>query len=285
MPLRVAAAVTLIFGGTVAAPAGSEVDFRGLRGAAAQTLPIANAQAPGAAANSPGNFDFYVFSLSWSPSFCETPAAERARGQCETGANLGFVVHGLWPQYARGFPSDCSPAGRVPSRIALEGARDLYPSLGLARHEWAKHGTCSGKSPTDYFADVRRARDTVARTRGAASTAYRARTRKSRPNGKGDRQDSRCRSRRQSRRRRRILFANRRTARPAGPAALSRFSCDRAGLAAAPGSHAALRTASARFCQPQGQSRRRTASKTLSHGWIIRHSGPLFRRPSGAVLC
>ena len=159
--LCIVAALAPILGGALDAHVGPHAAFSG-PSAAADMLAIEIAQAPGAAANTPGSFDFYVFSLSWSPSFCETPAAERARGQCETGANLGFVVHGLWPQYARGFPSDCSPAGRVPSRIALEGARDLYPSEGLARHEWAKHGTCSGKSPTDYFADVRRARDTVA---------------------------------------------------------------------------------------------------------------------------
>ncbi len=161
LPAAAAAAVPVLCFG-LAAPAGPQAAISGLPRAASEVLSFEKAQAPGAAANSPGNFDFYVFALSWSPSFCETPAAARARGQCETGAHLGFVVHGLWPQYAHGFPSDCSPAGRVPSRIALEGARDLYPSEGLARHEWAKHGTCSGKSPTDYFADVRRARDSVA---------------------------------------------------------------------------------------------------------------------------
>jgi ribonuclease T2 len=159
--LCIAAAIALIIGLAFDADAGPLAALSGLS-AAAEMLAVEKVQVPGAGRNTPGNFDFYVFSLSWSPSFCETPAAERARGQCETGANLGFVVHGLWPQYARGFPLDCSPAGRVPSRVALEGARDLYPSEGLARHEWAKHGTCSGKSPTDYFADVRRARDTVA---------------------------------------------------------------------------------------------------------------------------
>ncbi len=114
-----------------------------------------------AESNTPGEFDFYVLSLSWSSSFCETAAAARAHGQCDAGANQGFVVHGLWPQYEHGFPSECSPAARFPSRIALQSAQGLYPDEGLARHEWLKHGTCSGKSPTDYFADVRRARDSL----------------------------------------------------------------------------------------------------------------------------
>ena len=109
----------------------------------------------------PGDFDFYVLSLSWSSAFCETAAGARAGGQCDPGANLGFVVHGLWPQYEHGYPSDCGPAARFPSRIALDATQGLYPSVGLARYEWRKHGTCSGKSPTDYYADVRRARDSI----------------------------------------------------------------------------------------------------------------------------
>lgn len=111
----------------------------------------------------PGEFDFYVLALSWSPGFCELEGDGRGRDreQCAPGARLGFVVHGLWPQNERGFPSDCGPAGRTPSRIAMEQAAGLFPSEGLARHEWRKHGTCSGSSPSDYFADVRRARDKV----------------------------------------------------------------------------------------------------------------------------
>lgn len=125
-------------------------------------LPL-RVQALRGTASRPGDFDFYVLSLSWSSGFCETPAGERARGQCDAGANLGFVVHGLWPQYEHGYPSDCGPAARFPSRLALQGTQGLYPNEGLARHEWQKHGTCSGKSPTDYFADVRRARNLIVR--------------------------------------------------------------------------------------------------------------------------
>lgn len=109
-----------------------------------------------------GSFDFYVLALSWSPGFCDTGGAGKAHGQCADGAKLGFVVHGLWPQNTHGFPSDCDGgATRFPSRAALDRVRDLYPSEGLARYEWRKHGTCTGLSPSDYFDQVRRAREAV----------------------------------------------------------------------------------------------------------------------------
>lgn len=106
-----------------------------------------------------GDFDFYVLALSWSSGFCATGGAEKGKSQCDRGAGLGFVVHGLWPQYERGYPSDCG--GGPVSSVALEQARGLFPDIGLARYEWRKHGTCSGKSPADYFGDVRRARDMI----------------------------------------------------------------------------------------------------------------------------
>ncbi len=109
----------------------------------------------------PGRFDFYVLALSWSSGFCATNESARMRPQCSPGAGLGFVVHGLWPQNEHGFPSDCGGAGRSPSRAALDTTRGVYPDEGLARYEWRKHGTCVGKSPTDYFADVRAARDAI----------------------------------------------------------------------------------------------------------------------------
>src|SRR5579883_2363004 len=129
----------------------------GCESAASPIAPL-KSQAPGQAGGTPGNFDFYVLALSWSPSFCEAADPERAGAQCEPGAGLGFVVHGLWPQDEYGFPTNCRPAARFPSRMALETAKRIYPSERLARHEWQRHGTCSGKSPTDYFADVPRAR-------------------------------------------------------------------------------------------------------------------------------
>jgi ribonuclease T2 len=108
-----------------------------------------------------GEFDFYVLALSWSSGFCEVEGDQKNREQCARGAGLGFTVHGLWPQNERGYPSDCGPANRTPSRAAIDLAKEVIPSEGLARHQWRKHGTCSGSSPTDYFRDTKAARDKV----------------------------------------------------------------------------------------------------------------------------
>jgi ribonuclease T2 len=108
-----------------------------------------------------GKFDFYVLSLSWSPSFCDM-AGNRARKQPECGERpYSFVVHGLWPQYENGFPKSCLvPAPRLPRNI-MESMLDLMPAPGLVYHEWDEHGTCSGLSPAAYFDTVRRARAAV----------------------------------------------------------------------------------------------------------------------------
>ena len=109
----------------------------------------------------PGQFDFYVFALSWSASFCALEGAQKGREQCAPGAANGFVVHGLWPQNERGFPSNCEAGARNPPRAAMDLAREIYPEEGLARHQWRKHGTCSGRAPSEYFAEVARARDKI----------------------------------------------------------------------------------------------------------------------------
>ena len=108
----------------------------------------------------PGEFDFYVLALSWSPTYCQTEGGRRSSRQCETGRNPGFVVHGLWPQYERGFPSQCGGERFVP-RAALDEAEGVFPEEGLARHEWRQHGTCSGLAPSAFFRAVRSARDKV----------------------------------------------------------------------------------------------------------------------------
>jgi ribonuclease T2 len=108
-----------------------------------------------------GNFDFYLLTLSWSPGFCDSGGAAKSPDQCSIGSGLGFVVHGLWPQFNRGYPSDCSANAPQPSRMALELTHGIFPNEGLARYEWRKHGTCTGLSPQAYFADVKRAREEI----------------------------------------------------------------------------------------------------------------------------
>ena len=112
--------------------------------------------------NRPGQFDFYVLSLSWSPSFCDAAGERGTPPQDQCGARpFSFVVHGLWPQYERGFPEFCQvPAPRLDRNI-VSSMLDLMPSPRLIFHEWDKHGTCSGLSPRAYFETVRKARAVV----------------------------------------------------------------------------------------------------------------------------
>jgi ribonuclease T2 len=114
--------------------------------------------------NTPGEFDFYVLSLSWSPSFCEASSerGKEGRAQAQCGERpFGFVVHGLWPQYERGFPDYCQrPAPRLDRNI-MTSMLDLMPAPGLIFNEWDKHGTCSGLSPRAWFETVRKARAAV----------------------------------------------------------------------------------------------------------------------------
>ena len=129
--------------------------------AVASSLFVVAASAQDARQNEPGKFDFYVLALSWSPSFCES-AGDRAQGQPQCGARpYAFVVHGLWPQYEKGFPEYCQvPAPRLDRNI-VSSMLDVMPAPRLIFHEWDRHGTCSGLSPRAYFETVRKARAVV----------------------------------------------------------------------------------------------------------------------------
>jgi ribonuclease T2 len=114
--------------------------------------------------NRPGQFDFYVLSLSWSPSFCEA-ASERkdertAREQCGERP-YSFVVHGMWPQYEQGFPEHCQRQPPFVDNSLINSMLDLMPARGLVIYQWKKHGTCAGVTPRAYFESVRRARAAV----------------------------------------------------------------------------------------------------------------------------
>lgn len=112
-----------------------------------------------AEADTPGDFDFYVLALSWSPSWCEAEGDED-HPQCDGSRPFAFVVHGLWPQYERGWPEFCDFRDE-PTRREVEAMTDIMPSRGLVRHQWRKHGSCSGLDPDDYFDLVRDAQRKV----------------------------------------------------------------------------------------------------------------------------
>lgn len=102
----------------------------------------------------PGQFDFYVLNLSWSPEFCHGhPTA------AECAEHRAFTLHGLWPQNNDGtYPEDCSddPGPARPSQYA-----DIYPDAALLEHEWQTHGSCSDLTADQFFARARQAEQAI----------------------------------------------------------------------------------------------------------------------------
>jgi len=121
------------------------------------------ASAASAGGDRAGEFDYYVLALSWSPTWCALEGDARAAEQCAPQADHGWVLHGLWPQFHRGWPSYCQSAERPPSRAMTRDMADIMGSPGLAWYQWKKHGACSGLSAPAYFALAREAYDRVTR--------------------------------------------------------------------------------------------------------------------------
>jgi ribonuclease T2 len=106
-----------------------------------------------AQSGAPGEFDYYLLSLSWSPAFC---LSQPGSSECNGPRRFGFIVHGLWPQNERGWPQNCGADQAVPDEVA-DSILDIMPARKLIFHEWTTHGTCSGLDPAAYFALLRRA--------------------------------------------------------------------------------------------------------------------------------
>lgn len=119
----------------------------------------ANAQPgrQGRHAGEPGRFDYYAVALSWSPAYCATHDDPH---QCARGRQAGFVMHGLWPQYEKGYPQECSTERLMAQD--REKYTSLFPSPKMVNHEWNKHGTCSGLNPAAYFELTAKLRDQLA---------------------------------------------------------------------------------------------------------------------------
>ena len=110
-----------------------------------------------------GDFDYYVLALSWSPTWCALEGDDRGSPQCDASSDHGWVLHGLWPQYQRGWPSHCKTAHRPPSRRMTGEMADIMGTSGLAWYQWKKHGSCTGLSAPDYYGLSRQAYNGVTR--------------------------------------------------------------------------------------------------------------------------
>jgi ribonuclease T2 len=110
----------------------------------------------------------YTMAISWQPAFCETKP-NKLECQTSTPARFDathFTLHGLWPEGAaycgvsrtnktydtsnrwNKLPSvDLSSSTRALLNREMPGTASY-----LERHEWIKHGTCSGYSQETYFA-------------------------------------------------------------------------------------------------------------------------------------
>ncbi|MGG7519102.1 ribonuclease T2 family protein [Allorhizobium undicola] len=111
-----------------------------------------------------------LLAVSWQPAFCETrPDKPECRSQTADRFDAShFTLHGLWPMrsnYCGVSQADieADKAGKWTSLPSVELTPETKAALdrvmpgtqsALERHEWIKHGTCTGQSQQDYFADA-----------------------------------------------------------------------------------------------------------------------------------
>lgn len=141
--------------------------------------PLVQAEAPKASrppsgGGVAGQFDTYVFSLQWAAAFCEgKPSLPECSGQNPgrfSAKNL--TIHGLWPDkdgdasHSYGYcgvdpkvqaldraPTWCRmPELELTSRTASR-VSEIMPGAAscLEKHEWYKHGSCSGYAADEYY--------------------------------------------------------------------------------------------------------------------------------------
>ncbi len=134
---------------------------------AASSATAATTKPPGFSAHR--NARQFLLALSWQPAFCESqPDKPECRTQTASRYDADhFSLHGLWPQSQGLGYCDVSPLDRASDerrrwdllpRLHLqpETIRRLHQVMpgtasGLERHEWVRHGSCSGHDPERYY--------------------------------------------------------------------------------------------------------------------------------------
>lgn len=92
----------------------------------------------------------YTLALSWSPQFCRGQG-DKQSFQCNSGNRFGMTLHGLWPDGAgTDWPQYCKPVELI-SEAQIRRNLCITPSAQLNQHEYAKHGSCMGVTPAQYF--------------------------------------------------------------------------------------------------------------------------------------
>lgn len=146
----------------------------------------------------------YVLALSWQPAFCDSDAGS-SKAECRTLADGDwaagdwgrghFTLHGLWPNADRNKDGRLDeaddyclpPAARADAITLDQGSWRRLPPVALPsnlqqrlihvmpgtasqleRHEWIRHGSCSGFSAARYFGAA------VALTEAMAETEFSA---------------------------------------------------------------------------------------------------------------
>jgi ribonuclease T2 len=135
----------------------------------------------------PGDFDNYVFSLSWQPAFCESHQDKKECNSWKSGDfdTQNLVLHGLWPNKNNDKKHNYGYCN-VSFEIRNQDNADTWcqmPDLQLAEetidklnmvmpghqsclqnHEWYRHGTCSEMEPDEYFSTAARFVESFATT-------------------------------------------------------------------------------------------------------------------------
>lgn len=110
-----------------------------------------------------GDFTHYVLALSWNASWCRIEGDARDADQCDPRHDIGFTLHGLWPQGDDGWPEYCRTQHRDPTRAQSRKMADIMGSPGLAWYQWKKHGRCADLPAQSYYDLAREAYDMIRR--------------------------------------------------------------------------------------------------------------------------
>jgi ribonuclease T2 len=147
-----------IVAGLLALAAVATVQWLGSRGGAADTAGSVERAGRAAVTVRRADFDFYLLALTLEPAFCED--GNQRIGQCRRLDRAAFertplVLHGLWPERRRpgAYPVNCPGPPLALDAATQAGLRRWMPgaSEGLERHQWRKHGTCTGLDDDAYF--------------------------------------------------------------------------------------------------------------------------------------